>query len=222
MVFGIELAKHIEQRDGRLLNAAISNYVGDLAGKMAVPGTVSPLDVRVTGSPDQYAILLPRRILYLSSGLLLRAETEGELAAILAHEQAHTATMHLLHATEARSIVLRFGDCVLSSPVVPLSRASSMRQSELQANMLAVQNLRSAHYDPVSLFVVFSKLAYEHAGWEKALVTGDLEAGRSSVESEPLPIEGYITDTSEFAAMHEKLEQIAGISRQRTVTLLRH
>ncbi len=222
LILGTELAKHIERRDGRLQNSAISNYVQDLARKLAVSTFAFPLEVRVTESPDQYATLLPRRILYLSSGLLLRTETEAELAAILAHEQSHTAAIHLLHAAQPSSIVVRFGDCVLSSPVVPLSWAGNLRRSELRANVLAVRNLRSAHYDPVSLFVVLSKLAYEHAGWEKALVTDDLEAARSIVESEPLPGEGYITDTSGFAAMHEKLERIAGISRQLNVTLVQH
>lgn len=222
LILGTQLVKHIEERDGRLQDAAISNYVQDLAKKLAVATFASPLDVRITGSPDQYATLLPRHILYVSSGLMLRTETEGELAAILAHGAAHSATTHLPHANQPMSVVWSFGNCVLSSPVVPLGWASNLRTAEVQANAVAVQNLRSAHYDPVSLFVVLSKLAYEHAGWEKALVSDDLEAARGIVESELAPGEGYITDTSRFVAIHEKLEQIAGKPRQSNVTLLRY
>jgi predicted Zn-dependent protease len=217
-----QLVKHIEERDGRLQDAAISNYMQDLAKKLAVATFASPLDVRITGGPDRYAILLPRRILYVSSGLMLRTGTEGELAAILAHEGAHSATIHLLHANPPASVVWGFGNCVLSSPMVPLGWASNLRQAEVQANAIAAQNLRSAHYDPASLFVVLSKLANEHASWEKALVSDDLEAARSIVESEPAPGEGYITDTSRFVVMHEELEQIAGKPSQSNVTLLRH
>ncbi len=222
IILGTALAKNIEQRDGSLNDLLIGKYLRGLAGKLAGAISRPPLEVRVTRSPEQYAILLPRHILYLSSGLLLRTETESELAAILAHEQAHPTTMHLMNASQPASIVTRGPNCVLASPVLAFGWAASLRKSEIEANALAAQNLRSAGYDPVSLYVVLSKLAYEHAGWEKALLAGDLEAGRSTAESEPLPAGGYIVDSSDFAAMHERLQHITGAFREPAkVTLLR-
>ncbi len=222
VVLGAELAKHIEQKDGRLQNAGIAGYVQHLETKLAISIPSSPLDIHLTNSREEYAILLPRRVLYFSSGLLLRTQSEAELAAILAHEQAHSPAMHFMHASQAQFILVSFGNCVLSSPLAPWSWASHIRQSEIQANTVGVQYLRSAHYDPISLFAILSKLAYEHEGWNKALVSDDLEAARGALESEPLPPQGYIEDSSAFAAMHDQIERIANVPRQSNITLFRH
>lgn len=220
LALGAKLAEHIEQRDGRLQDAAILGYVRRLGTKLSGISSRPPLDIRLTGSFEQYATLLPGRILYLSSGLLLRMATEAELAAILAHEQAHSPAMHFWRANTG-SIVVSFGDCVLSSPLVPLSWASSMRQFEVQANVIAVRSLRAAHYDPASLFVILSKLVGDDEAWNRAFVSDDLDTARGAVESEPVPAEGYIADSSAFVAMHEEVERIAGVSRQSNITLFR-
>ncbi|MFZ0590484.1 MAG: M48 family metalloprotease [Bryobacteraceae bacterium] len=217
LVLGAVLAKNIDQRDGRLNNAAISNYVQQLENELALASATSPLQVRITKATEQYAILLPGRILYLSSGLLLHLESESELAAVLAHEQAHAAAARNRYASNPGSIPLLIigGDCVLSSPAMPFisppSGIAQLRQAEVEANTMALRSLRSAHYDPVSLFSVLSKLAYEHPGWVRALVPSELETGLSEAEAEPLPAKEYITNTSAFAAIHDNLAGIMGV-----------
>ena len=113
------MAERIDKTDGRLRDAETAAYVQKLANVFAASPS-SRLEVRLTGSSKLYAVLLPGRILYLSSGLLLRTETEAELAALLAHEQTHTNSGHVLNAAGPKSIIVWLGDCVLAQVIAPV------------------------------------------------------------------------------------------------------
>jgi hypothetical protein len=58
--------------------------------------------------------------------------------------------------------------------------------------------LKAAGYDPSAALDLFSKLAYEHPPWAKAILPEVLIALRVDLESDVLPESGYRTDTSEF------------------------
>src|SRR5262249_8284478 len=53
-----------------------------------------PLHVTVLDSPDVHAIALPGGFLFVSSGLIRAAQTETELAGVVAHEIARIAARH--------------------------------------------------------------------------------------------------------------------------------
>jgi predicted Zn-dependent protease len=53
-----------------------------------------PFTVRVIDSDDLNAFALPGGFLYINTGLILEAQTEAELAGVLAHEIAHVTQRH--------------------------------------------------------------------------------------------------------------------------------
>src|SRR2546423_9444121 len=82
IALGTHVARDLELRDGRLVDATLSAYLDELQKKLATSAGVPPLEIRLTKSPDDYATLLPGRVLYISAGLVLRAASEAELAGL--------------------------------------------------------------------------------------------------------------------------------------------
>lgn len=219
LALGDALRKTLEQRDGLVMDTAVLAYVWQLEAKLAGAAQLTPLDVRVTKSAKLYAALLPNRSLYLSAGLVLRAENGAELAGLLAHEHAHSLTVGVIDLKKADSIALRVGNCVLASSLVPFRWSESMRDAEATANRAAIDNLKTAGYDPASMLDFLSKLAYENPGWSMGLDASDLEAARMALESEPLPTTGYVVDSSSFGNMHERLDRLTSDQRHTGITV---
>ncbi|NIP74289.1 MAG: M48 family metalloprotease, partial [Gammaproteobacteria bacterium] len=55
-------------------------------------------------SDELNAFALPGGFLYVNTGLILEAQTEAELAGILAHEIAHVTARHAVEQATKRSI----------------------------------------------------------------------------------------------------------------------
>jgi len=88
-----------------LHDAAVQAYVARLAGRIASNSDLkAPLQVSVLNSPEIHAIALPGGFLFVSSGLIATAESESQLAGILAHEIARIAARHGARASK-RSII---------------------------------------------------------------------------------------------------------------------
>ena len=88
-----------------------------------------------------------------------------------------------------------------------------MRPSELRANFAAVELLRAKGYDPLALDTIFSKLVYETVGGDGAMPSLDLDAVRNRAESSVPPADGYLLDSSQFAALRERVQSGNNVSR---------
>ena len=82
------------ERDSKLIDdSAIADYVARIADNVARNSDAQfPITVRLLDSDQVEAITLPGGYQYVSRGLLLQLENEGELASVLARGIAHTAT----------------------------------------------------------------------------------------------------------------------------------
>ena len=127
-----------------------------------VPFTIKVLD---TGEVNAFA--LPGGFFYVDSGLILAADSEAELAAVMAHEIAHVAARHATkNMTKQQiwnmaSIPLMFiggpaGYAIaeVASIAVPLGFLKFSRDAEREADMLGLQYDYAAGYDPQA-FVQF-------------------------------------------------------------------
>ena len=54
-----------------------------------------PFTIKVVDSEDVNAFALPGGFFFVNSGLILKADTEAELAGVMAHEIAHVAARQL-------------------------------------------------------------------------------------------------------------------------------
>jgi predicted Zn-dependent protease len=113
---------------------------------------------------------LPGGFLYVDSALILAADSEAELAAVMAHEIAHVAARHATRSLTrkqvshfATSLSLLAGPAGVALEDVggiagPLSVKKFNRDSEYEADLLGIEYSYSAGYDPEALLAALEKL----------------------------------------------------------------
>ena len=213
-VLGEHLARDLDQRAGRVYDVPLLDYLQRIEVRIAGAIGANPVEVRVTASSELLATLLPNRVLYLSSGMLARIESESELAGMLAHELAHS--QHGSRAAPTGGIDVLLPQCVLGSSLTPMIRTSEMHDEEVLATADAVLYTKLANYDPLAALEILSKLAYENPRWGKALHSEDLLDMRATLEREAPPASGYILDSSDFIEQHAKMVSAVGDVARKT------
>lgn len=118
----------------------------------------------------------------INTGLFLYAETESELASVIAHEVAHITQRHLARMLEQQalsnptSIAALAGSILLTlvSPAAGIAALSTTvainiqsqinytRLHEYEADRIGIQTLASAGYDPYGMADFFGKLAEKY------------------------------------------------------------
>lgn len=164
------IAEEFERGATWVADPMVTQYAGELSRKLAAHANLPyPLVVKVLKTEEARSVPLPGGFLYISSGLILRAESEAELAGILAHGIGHIALgpprrQALGADTRATIAVIPMGAdsglCWrLATPsLVPASFRSNAQSLEEKADQLALQYLAAANYDPNGLPSMFDKL----------------------------------------------------------------
>ncbi len=144
-----------------------------------VPVTERPkmlYTIKVVEDNEPNAFTFPGGFMYVTTGLLKLAESEHELAAVLAHEIAHNTRLHALRMIRKESqlslpVLLAMLAAVfvrgetsaqaaqLVSQVVQVLMLGYSRAMEREADEAAFVYLQRAGYNPVGLLTFFEKLA---------------------------------------------------------------
>ncbi len=225
---GQDLAKQVEQTSKLVTDPEITTYVNRI-GQNLVRNSDSrvPFTIKVIDSGEINAFALPGGFFYVDSGLILAAESESELAAIMAHEIAHVAARHATkNMTKQQiwnmaSIPLMFvggpaGYAIaeVANIVVPMSFLKFSRDSEREADMLGLQYDYAAGYDPQAFIQFFERLKAQekqkHSKIAKLFSTHPMTADRITAAqleiSKYFPDrDSYVVDTSEFEVMKLRL-----------------
>ena len=169
---GQELAAEVDRESKFVTDPAVTEYVNRVGQNVILRSDAKiPFTIKVIDSPEVNAFALPGGHLYVNSGLLLAADTEAELAGVIAHEISHVTARHgVEQATKGRlfqylSIPLIFvggpvGALVQNAAnvLVPLSYLKFTRGAEEEADRLGLQYMWNAGYDPTSMLSFFEKL----------------------------------------------------------------
>lgn len=141
----------------------VEKVVAGIVGRL-VANTDDPTKfyrVTILNSPDVNAFALPGGHIYLTRGLLALANDTSEVAAVVAHEIGHIIAGHAL-ARLRRAEDADFANRVILSVVEDptaaelavqkslLSFAKFSRTQELHADVIGVQTVARAQYDPHS------------------------------------------------------------------------
>ncbi len=135
--------------------------------------------ITILNSPVANAFALPGGYLYVTRGLLVLADDNSELAAVLSHEIAHVLANHALErarAVERKDIVEQVATSILSDPnagrsAVANSRltlAKFSRDQEIEADRLGIAIAARAGYDPFAASRFIDKLE-RYASFRSAL-----------------------------------------------------
>ena len=142
-------------------DAEIGAYVASIGGRLVANSELSQSRFRVTllDSPIVNAFALPGGYLYVTRGLLVLANSEAELAGVLAHEIGHVTARHSAQRYN-RAMVAGIGSMLLgavigNSVIQDLAQEGSKlylagfsRKQEFEADKLGVRYLARTGYDP--------------------------------------------------------------------------
>ncbi|MCI0490850.1 MAG: M48 family metallopeptidase [Blastocatellia bacterium] len=172
MNIGRELAADIDRQAKFITDPLIAEYINRVGQNIALNSDAKlPFTIKVIESPDVNAFALPGGFLYVNSGLILAADSEAEIAGVMAHEIAHVTARHgVEQASKGRlfqwlSIPLIF----VGGPVgmiaqnaigilVPLTFLKFSRGAEEEADRLGLQYMWASGYDPTEMLNFFEKL----------------------------------------------------------------
>jgi len=230
---GQELAAEVDREAKFITDPVIDEYVNRVGQNIVLRSDAKmPFTIKVIDSPEVNAFALPGGHLYVNSGLLLAADSEAEMAGVLAHEISHVTARHgMEQASKGRllqylSIPLIFvggpvGALVQNAAnlLVPMTYLKFSRGAEEEADRLGLQYMWNAGYDPTAMLTFFEKLKRQEGKDPGKLAkvfsthpaTGKrIEKARSLLARFPERGE-YTVSTSEFENVKNKL---LGLSNQ--------
>src|SRR5437588_13074386 len=95
IAIGKQLAQQVERQSKVVNDPVISEYVNRIGQNLVRNSDAKvPFTIKVIDSDVVNAFALPGGFFYVHSGLILRADSEAELAGVMAHEIAHVAARH--------------------------------------------------------------------------------------------------------------------------------
>jgi predicted Zn-dependent protease len=227
---GAQLSADYEKSTFLIHDGAVQAYLDRLAQTISQNSdTQFQITTRVVDSEDPVAVTLPGGYQYISRGLLLQMENEGELASLIARGIAHTSLRSAARlATRASLMNMMTVPVIFAGPDGPIGMSTSdkdlsvpltflkfRRGEESAADYFGMQYLYKSGYSP-KCFISFVQKVWPPKAQpiSKALspfplLPERLKALRSEIQ-EILPMQSTaITNTEDFAAFREHLLTLA-------------
>lgn len=167
------LRMHVEIIEDPELNA----YINSLGYRLlSAAGSNLQFNFFIVNDPSINAFAGPGGHIGIHSGLILSAETEGELASVMAHEIAHVTQRHLARAFQKASAsqlqtaaailaAILIGSPELSTAMIATATAGNIQQQlnftrshEKEADRVGIDILVNSGYDPHNMPGFFSRL----------------------------------------------------------------
>jgi predicted Zn-dependent protease len=186
-----------------------------------------PFTIKVLDTEEVNAFALPGGFFFVNSGLVLKAESEAELAGVMAHEIAHVACRHgTRQATKGdiaqiATIPLIFmggwtGYAIRQgvSLAIPMGFLAFTRTMEREADYLGLQYMYKAGYDPTSFVDFFEKVQTMEKRKPGSVarvfsthpMTDDrISASQSEIQKILVSKPEYVVNTSEFNDVKARL-----------------
>src|SRR5258705_3778339 len=225
------------EREARVLeDPVVSEYVNRI-GQNLVRNSDAKVSftIKVIRSTEVNAVAFPGGFLYIHSALIHAADNEAELASALAHEIAHVAARHYTRQATREQIIklatipLIFlggwpGIAIEEGAAIarPLTFRKLSRDAEAEADMLGIQYLYKAGYDPAALVDFFERLSLreKHRPGVFARMLSDhpalgsrIRSVQKQIDKELAPRPQYVIQTSEFQLVKERLTSIENGNR---------
>jgi len=181
---GESIVRQIRASGAYLEDPEVNDYLNELGYRLVAAGKDSRQDFEffAVADPSVNAFALPGGFIGVNMGLILLAQTESELASVLAHEITHVTQRHLTRSAvgSQRSILYQLaalavavlasrsnsasaGD--LASAAVASAQALSIqsqlnytREHEYEADRIGFARLTSAGFDPNAMAAFMGRL----------------------------------------------------------------
>jgi predicted Zn-dependent protease len=245
---GQEFMRNVRRGLTIIEDPEINGYINGLGYRLLTGAEIGQTQFTffVVDAPQINAFAGPGGYIGIHSDLILAAETEGELAAVMAHEIAHVTQHHLARAFQKASsvnlqtaaaiiaaIILGGQNPQLGQAAIAASTAGSIQQQlnftrehEKEADWVGIGILANAGYDPRDMPGFFEKLQqslrYMESTTPELLRTHPVTANRiadSRGRAEQFPLKGDVASPN-FSTIKAKLRVMTDKSpKERLKTL---
>ncbi len=226
---GAQYAQYFEQSARLVEDPVVTGYIDRLGQKIVKNSDAKvPFVIKVVDTDEVNAFALPGGYFYVNKGLIIEAETESELAGVMAHEISHVTARH---ATErmTKAQLLQFASlpalfvgggyftqmAIYNGLGLGMSLAvlGITRKSEEEADQLGTQYLWNSGYDPDGYLTFFQKMQEKEkekpgkfAGFFRTHPSVDDRVEKVAKEISYLPVgDETIVTTSEFQKVKQRL-----------------
>ena len=239
IAYGKQYATEIDHTAKMVSDPVVVEFVNRLAQNIARNSDLTiPLTVKVIDSPELNAFALPGGFLYVNSGLILAADEEAQVAGVIAHEIAHAAARHwasqMTKATLLQYAMIPLIFVPMSYPVylgasqalnfgIPIAFLKFSRGAEAEADMLGLQYMYKAGYDPSAYVSFFSKIIEQDRRSPGSVPTvfashpptpERIVASEQEIKSILPKKEQYLVSTSEFDDVKGRLQSVMSMKRK--------
>jgi predicted Zn-dependent protease len=220
---GKQLAQEVERQAKIIDDPIVAEYVNRIGQNLVRNSDAKvPFTIKVLDTEEVNAFALPGGFFFVNSGLILKAESEAELAGVMAHEIAHVAARHgTRQATKgelmqigaiAGSIFTGYGWGGYAirqgmGLLIPMTFLTFSRGMEREADYLGLQYLYKAGYDPTAFVDFFEKIETmekkKPGTISKVFATHPMNDDRIKAAQDEMqkilaPKPEYVVNTSEF------------------------
>jgi predicted Zn-dependent protease len=233
IAIGKQAAMEVERTSKLITDPVVTEYVNRIGQNLVRNSDAKvPFTIKVIDSDEVNAMALPGGFFYVNTGLILRADEEAELAAVMGHEIAHVAARHSTkNATKGEIAQFATIPLILLGPggwagyglyqglnlAIPLTFLKFSRDEEREADYLGLQYMYKAGYDPNAFISFFEKIEADerrHPGSiPKIFSTHPPTPDRIQKAQEEIATilparDEYIVTTSEFDLVKARLRRI--------------
>lgn len=231
---GAQVAQQFEQTAKLVDDPVIVEYINRIGQNLVRHSDAKvPFHIKVVDTDEVNAFALPGGYFYVNKGLILAADSEAEIAGVMAHEIAHVAARH---ATErmSKAQIMQFaaipalflggwGGFAARNAMgmgINLELLGVTRGSEKEADQLGIQYMWNTGYDPNAFVSFFEKLAAKEkkkpgtfAGFFRTHPSTSDRIVRALDEQRFLPEKSeYILTTSEFNQVKSRLIALENVA----------
>ena len=228
IALGKQLAQEVERQAKIIDDPIIAEYVNRVGQNLVRNSDAKvPFTIKVLDTEEVNAFALPGGFFFVNSGLLLKAESEAELAGVMAHEIAHVAARHgtkqATRGTLAQLMTIPLmvmggwtGYAIYqgASIAIPMGFLQFSRSFEREADYLGLQYMYKTGYDPTAFVDFFEKIQSMQTKKPGSVakvfsthpMTDDrIKAAQEQIEKELKPKPEYVVNTSEFNDVKARL-----------------
>jgi predicted Zn-dependent protease len=230
IALGRQLASEVERQSKVISDPIIAEYISRVGQNVVRNSDAKvPFTIKVLDTEEVNAFALPGGFFFVNSGLILKADSESELAGVMAHEIAHVAARHGTRQASkgeiaqigmlAASIALPYGWTGYAiqqgaSVAIPIGFLTFSRGMEREADFLGLQYMYKTGYDPTSFVDFFEKiesLEKKKPGtiakvFSTHPMTDDrIKAAQDEIQQDLKAKPEYVVNTSEFNDVKARL-----------------